>query len=82
MSTKTTELLRQALAISVEERADLAGQLIESLDSPASGSSKAEWEAEIERRMAEIDSGAVKPVSMEEAFRQLDSTLERPPAIE
>jgi putative addiction module component (TIGR02574 family) len=76
MSTKTTELVRQALALSVEERADLAGQLIESLDSPASGNSKAEWEAEIERRMAEIDSGAVKPVSMEEAFRRLDSTLE------
>jgi putative addiction module component (TIGR02574 family) len=76
MSTKTTELLRQALALSVEERADLAGQLIESLDSPEPGNSKADWEAEIERRMGEIDSGAVKPVSMEEAFRRLDSTLE------
>jgi putative addiction module component (TIGR02574 family) len=76
MSTKSAELLLQALTLSVEERADLAGQLIESLDSPASGSSKAEWEAEIERRIGEIDSGAVKPVSMEEAFRRLDSTLE------
>lgn len=76
MSTKTTELLRQALALSVEERADLAGQLIESLDSPESGSSRADWDAEIERRMAEINSGAVKPVSLEEAFRRLDSTLE------
>jgi putative addiction module component (TIGR02574 family) len=82
MSTKTTEPLRQALVLSVEERVDLAGQLIESLDSPAPGSSKADWEAEIERRMAEIDSGAVKPVSMEEVFRRLDSTLVRPPAIE
>jgi hypothetical protein len=27
MSAKTVELLRQALALSVEERADLAGQL-------------------------------------------------------
>jgi putative addiction module component (TIGR02574 family) len=75
MSTKTTELLRQALALSVEERADLAGQLIESLDSPESGSSRAAWEAEIERRMAELDSGAVKPVSLEEAFRRLDSSI-------
>jgi len=76
MSAKTTELLRQALALSVEERADLAGQLIESLDSPESGSLKADWEAEIERRMAEIDSGAIKPVSMEHAFHRLDSTLD------
>jgi putative addiction module component (TIGR02574 family) len=76
MSTKTTELLRQALALSVEERVDLAGQLIESLDSPEPANSKADWEAEIERRIGEIDSGAVKPVSMEEAFRRLDSALE------
>lgn len=76
MSAKTTELLRQALALSVEERADLAGQLIESLDSTESGSAKAAWEAEIERRMADLDSGAVKPVSLDEAFRRLESTLE------
>ena len=76
MSAKTAELLRQALALSVEERADLAGQLIESLDSPESESAKAAWEAEIERRMQGLDSGAAKPVSMEEAFRRLDSTLE------
>lgn len=76
MSAKTAELLRQALALSVEERADLAGQLIESLDSTESGSAKAAWEAEIERRMADLDSGAVKPVSLDEAFRRLESTLE------
>jgi putative addiction module component (TIGR02574 family) len=76
MSAKTTELLRQALALSVEERADLAGQLIESLDSTESESAKATWDAEIERRMTELNSGAVTPVSLDEAFRRLDSTLE------
>lgn len=76
MSAKTTELLRQALALSVEERADLAGRLIESLDSTESESAKAAWEAEIERRMVDLDSGAVKPVSLDEAFRRLESTLE------
>lgn len=76
MSTKSAELLRQALTLSVEERADLAGQLIESLDSPESEGAKHAWDAEIERRMAELDSGAVKPVSLEETFRRLDSTLE------
>jgi hypothetical protein len=49
MSAKTVELLRQALALSVEERADLAGQLIETLDSAESGSARVAWEAEIER---------------------------------
>jgi putative addiction module component (TIGR02574 family) len=76
MSAKTTELLRQALALSVEERADLAGQLIESLDSTESENEKATWDAEIERRMTELNSGTVTPVSLDEAFRRLDSTLE------
>ena len=76
MSPKSAELLKQALALSVQERADLAGQLIESLDTADSENVKAVWDAEIERRMAELDSGAVEPVSAEEAFRRLDSTLE------
>jgi putative addiction module component (TIGR02574 family) len=76
MSTKSAELLRQALSLSVEERADLAGQLIESLDSKESKGVQHAWDAEIERRMAELDSGAVKPVSLEDAFRRVDSTLE------
>ena len=76
MSTKSAELLREALSLSVEERADLAGQLIESLDSKQSEGVQHTWEAEIERRMADLDSGEVKPVSMEEAFRRLNSTLE------
>jgi putative addiction module component (TIGR02574 family) len=76
MSAKTAELLRQALALPVEERADLAGQLIETLDSAESGSARVAWEAEIAQRMVDIDSGAVKPVSLDEAFRRLDSALE------
>lgn len=76
MSAKTVEPLRQAPALSVEERGDLAGQLIESLYSAESESAKAAWEAEIERRMTDLDSGAVKPVSLDEVFRRLDSTLE------
>jgi len=76
MSSKTAELLKQALSLSVEERADLAGQLIESLESAESESVRAAWDVEIEKRMTELDSGAVQPVSLEEAFRRLDSTLE------
>jgi putative addiction module component (TIGR02574 family) len=50
--------------------------LIESLDSAESGSARVAWEAEIERRMVDLDSGAVKPVSLDEAFRRLDSAPE------
>jgi putative addiction module component (TIGR02574 family) len=76
MSPKSAELLKQALELSVEERAGLAAQILESLDSSEDESVQAAWQAEIERRMADLDSGAVKGLSLDEAKRQLRSTLE------
>ena len=76
MSPKSAELFKQALELSVEERADLAAQILESLDSSDDPSVQAAWQAEIERRMADIDSGAVKPISLDEFQRRLKSTLE------
>ena len=37
---------------------------------------EAAWDEEIQRRMADIDSGKVKPVSLEEARRRLSSAVE------
>ena len=70
------ELLKKALTLSVEERADLANSLLESLDDAADASVEAAWEAEVLRRMEEIDSGKVKPVSLAEARRRLSAALE------
>lgn len=36
----------------------------------------AAWDEEVDRRMAEIDSGTVKPVAIEDARRRLCSVLE------
>ena len=41
MSPQLAEILKQALSLSVEERTDLAGQLIESLDLPQSKDARA-----------------------------------------
>lgn len=60
----------------VEERADLAGSLIESLDNAEDDSVAAAWDEKIARRMVEIDSVKVKPVSLEEARRRLPSAVE------
>jgi len=69
------ELLKKALSLPVRERADLAGSLIESLDETHDPAVEAAWDEEIARRMADIDSGRVKPISLEEA-RRLSSTVE------
>jgi putative addiction module component (TIGR02574 family) len=75
MTQEAAELLKKALALPVSERADLAGSLIESLDDTRDESVEAAWDEEVARRMADIDSGGVKPVSLEEA-RRLLSALE------
>lgn len=75
MSAKSAELLKQALELSVEERANLAAQILESLDSSDDPEVQAAWQAEIERRMADLDTGRVKGVSLEEAKSQVRSAL-------
>jgi putative addiction module component (TIGR02574 family) len=39
------------------DRAELAAELLASLDGPADGNAEAAWAAEIERRVASIESG-------------------------
>jgi putative addiction module component (TIGR02574 family) len=76
MTQEAAELLKKALSLPVSERADLAGSLIESLDDTQDESVGAAWDEEVARRMADIDSGGVKPVSLEEARRRHLSALE------
>jgi putative addiction module component (TIGR02574 family) len=76
MADEATELLKRALTLPVAERAELAGSLIESLDEAADESVKAAWNEEIARRMEDLDSGKVKPISLEEARRRLSSAIE------
>lgn len=75
MTQDVSELLKKALTLPVADRAELAGSLIESLDSTADESVEAAWDEEISRRMADLDSGRVHPVSLEEARRRLNSAI-------
>ncbi len=76
MGNEANDLLKKALTLPVAERAELAGSLIESLDEADDESVKAAWDEEITRRMEDLDSGRVKPVSLEEARRRLSSAIE------
>jgi putative addiction module component (TIGR02574 family) len=76
MSRDATDLLKQALTLPVAERAELAGSLIESLDSTKDESVEAAWVEEVARRMEQLDSGKVEPVSFEHARRRLNSAVE------
>jgi putative addiction module component (TIGR02574 family) len=59
-------MLSEALRLPVEERAKLALELLRSLDDePEPGAAEA-WDAEIERRGAEVDAGTADTISLEE----------------
>lgn len=75
MTQEVSELLKQALALPSEARAALADSLLESLDDTLDASTEEEWEQEVNRRIADLDSGKVKPVSWAEARRQMSAIL-------
>lgn len=52
-----------ALELTDTERASLAGMLLDSLEPEGDPEVETAWLAEVERRGAELDNGAVLPVS-------------------
>jgi len=71
MAKDVTALFRDASELSEEDRATLAGLLIESLEADPEPDVEAAWRAEIERRVADVESGAVQTVPWEEVRRRL-----------
>jgi putative addiction module component (TIGR02574 family) len=66
MARSARELFEEAMRLDPEERATLMRLLIETLDAESEEGVEDAWRAEIERRMAELDSGAVEAVPLEE----------------
>ena len=64
-------LLEEALHLPVEERAALAGALIESLDLEVDEDVEAAWSAEISRRLESVDAGVAKTIPWSEARRRI-----------
>jgi putative addiction module component (TIGR02574 family) len=62
-------LLEEALHLPVEERAALAGALIESLE--IDEDVDAAWSAEVSRRLERVDAGVAKTVTWSEARRRI-----------
>jgi putative addiction module component (TIGR02574 family) len=71
MARSGQELFEEAMRLDPEERAVLMRLLIESLDAESEEGVEDAWRVEIERRMAELDSGAVEAVPWEELRARL-----------
>ena len=69
MASDPKKVFEEAHALPAEARAALAASLIDSLDTEVDEGAEAAWQAEIQKRIQEIDSGAVKPLAWSEARR-------------
>ncbi len=66
----TKELIEQAIALPVEERALVVDSLLRSLNPPQS-EIDAQWATEAKRRLAELRSGKVDAVPGEAVFQRV-----------
>jgi putative addiction module component (TIGR02574 family) len=72
MAVDPDRIFQDALQLPQQDRAVLAGRLIESLeDETDDGDVAPAWAEEIARRLREIDDGKVTSVPWEEARRQI-----------
>ena len=75
------QLVEKALALPRKARERLAKQLWESLEAPEEKISRKEWngawKTELEKRIADIESGRVKCIPHSEVRKRLDKILGR-----
>lgn len=71
------QLLDVALQLPAEERAALAGELIQSLETEVDADAEAAWSNEIHSRLARVDAGVAKTVPWSEARRRIHAAAGR-----
>jgi putative addiction module component (TIGR02574 family) len=75
MSPNAQKLLDEARQLSPKEREWIAECLLINDENITAAEVGAAWDAEIKRRLDEIDSGAVKMISHEEFLADLDAHI-------
>ena len=75
MSERADEILRQAMRLTDDERAEVAGALFESIEPPPEVEVEQAWREEVARRIAALDAGQARTVPWEEVREQLFARL-------
>ena len=71
MSVAAEKVAEEALALPVEDRADLADRLVQSLETEENSVWRDQWESEVLKRVEEVRSGSVKLVPGRAAMDEL-----------
>ena len=79
MTRRTQELLREALSLPADERADVAAQLLASLDDTEDDPADVEatWAVEIERRARRVLAGQSEGIPWEDVRKRADADLRK-----
>ena len=72
MSKATNEVLADALRLEPDARADVAAELLASLDGPVDPDAETAWDAEIERRIEAIEAGTIRLEPWSEVKRRIE----------
>jgi putative addiction module component (TIGR02574 family) len=76
MTPLASQVYEAAMALPEEERAELASRLLDSLPRDTPSQLHSAWGDELRRRLAQVDSGEVTPLSWEEVKRRAWETVE------
>jgi putative addiction module component (TIGR02574 family) len=80
MTSRAQELLREALALPLEERADVAAELLARLDDGGTedvAEVEAAWATEIERRARRVLAGESPGLAWEDVRRRAEAELRK-----
>jgi len=75
MSKKLEEIINVVMELSLEERAQLAGTLLSSLDEGSESEVERLWLEEAERRLQEYREGKVKGIPAKQVFTRAISDI-------
>ena len=75
MDTQAEQVLRSALNLHPNDRAEIAASLIQSLDEETNEEIDAAWAEEIKRRIESIDNGQVRLIPWDEVVRSMRERL-------
>jgi putative addiction module component (TIGR02574 family) len=70
MTSEVSKLLERALSLSVEEQEALADSLISNLGGKVDEGVQAAWDAEIAKRIADLDSGRARTIPWTEVRKR------------
>jgi len=75
MPKAATDVLADALRLEPDARAEVAAELLASLDGPADPDAAAAWDAEIDQRIAAIEAGTIQFEPWSEVKRRIERDL-------